>query len=193
MPTAVYGVRAGFLFPKRHPRNRWRFQGGRSAAFKAGIGFYFKNQRIDRPGLLPNTSASMTRRLRYAMAFYEPYLLRRGSLEISSPLELGYGHSRYERNDYFRYQSQKHEITRGVFVPVGVGILTAYQFPFVRWLRPLHWFGLNVLTGYRFVLERDVPGSRVNYNGLYLSVGPSFFLENMTADLKSWRQRRRRK
>ena len=132
----------------------------------------------------------MTRRLRYAMMFYEPYLLHRGTLAISLPLELGYGQSRYERNDYF---ARKHEIARGVFVPVGVGVQTTYQFPFARWFRPLHWFGLNVLTGYRFVLKRDVPGSQVNYNGLYLSGGPSFFLEPLLADLRRWRQRRKEK
>lgn len=190
MPTAVYGARVGFLFPTRYPRDSWRFRGGRSVAFKAGVGFYFKNQHINRPGLLPHTSASVTRRLRYAMMFYEPYLLRRGALEVSLPLELGYGRSRYERNDY---QAWRPEVARGVFVPVGLGLLTAYQFPYVRWLRPLRWFGLNVLTGYRFVLKRDVPGSRVNYNGCYLSIGPSFFLENLTADVKHWRQQRKKR
>lgn len=190
MPTSVYGIRAGLLFPPRHRRDTWRFRGVRTAAFKAGAGFYFINQRINRPGLLPNTSASVTRHLRFVMGFYEPYLLRRGPLEISSPIEFGYGHSRYKRDDYF---AGEQEVARGVFLPMGVGLATACQFPTVKWLRPLHWFGFNVLTGYRIVLKRDVPSSQVNYNGFYLSVGPSFFLENMTADIKRWRQRRKKK
>lgn len=187
VPVSVYGIRAGFLFPAQ--RDRPALQGGRSASFKAGAGFYFLNQRIDRPGLLPNTSESVTRRLRIATVYYERFLLRRKAFEVSLPIELGYGHSRYEINDD---QVSNHEVARGVFLPLGVGVSAAYQFPTVRWLRPLHWFGLNILTGYRFILKRDVPVSQINYTGFYISVGPSFFLENLTADVKRWRQKRKK-
>lgn len=187
-PVSVYGIRAGFLFPPRHERSS--FRGGRSASFKAGAGFYFINQQLDHPGLLPNTSESVTRHLRIGTVYYERYLLRRKAFEVSLPLEFGYGHSRYEVNDD---GSNKHEVARGVFLPLGVGISAAYQFPTVRWLRPLHWFGLNILTGYRFILKKDIPESQINYTGLYISVGPSFFLENLTADIKYWRQKRKRK
>lgn len=187
VPVSVYGVRAGFLFPAQ--RDRPALQGGRSASFKAGAGFYFVNQRIDKPGLLPNTSESVTRHLRIATVYYERYLLRRRAFEVSMPIEFGYGHSRYEINDD---QAGRNEVARGIFLPLGVGVSAAYQFPVVRWLRPLHWFGLNVLTGYRFILKRDVPESQINYTGFYLSVGPSFFLENLTADVKRWRQKRKK-
>ena len=187
MPVSVYGIRAGFLFPSRHTRTA--LQDGRSASFKAGAGFYFVNQQINQPGLLPNTSASFTRHLRIATVYYERYLLRRKSFEVSLPIEFGYGHSRYEINDE---QSKKYEVARGIFLPLGVGVSASYQFPSIRWLRPLHWFGLNMLTGYRFILKRDIPESQINYTGLYLSVGPSFFLENLTADIKRWRQNRKK-
>lgn len=187
-PVGVYGIRAGFLFPSRHPRAA--LQDGRSASFKAGAGFYFVNQQINKPGLLPNSSALYTRHLRIATVYYERYLLRRKSFEVSLPIEFGYGHSRYEINDE---QSEKYEVARGIFLPLGVGVSASYQFPAIRWLRPLHWFGLNILTGYRFILKRDIPESQINYTGLYLSVGPSFFLENLTADIKRWRQNRKKK
>lgn len=188
IPVSVYGVRAGFLFPARH--KRWALQDGRRASFKAGAGFYFINQRLDHPGLLPNTSASVTRHLRIGTVFYERYLFRRNAFEVTLPLEFGYGHSRYEVDDN---GSDKHEVARGIFLPLGVGVSASYQFPTVRWLRPLHWFGVNILTGYRFILKKDIPESQINYTGLYLSVGPSFFLENLTADIKYWRQKRKRK
>jgi hypothetical protein len=188
VPVSVYGIRAGFLFPARHDRPA--LQGGRSASFKAGAGFYFLNQSLDRPGLLPNTSESITRKLRYVTLYYERYLLRRKAFEVSMPIEFGYGHSRYERNDD---ESDKHEFARGVFLPLGVGVSAAYQFPTVKWLRPLHWFGLNFLAGYRFILKKDIPDSQINYSGLYFSVGPSFFLENLTADIKYWRQKSKNK
>ncbi len=185
-PVSVYGIRAGFLFPPHDARPE--LSGGRSASFKAGLGFYFVNQDINRPGLLPNTSESVTRHLRIATAYYERYLYRKKALEVSLPLELGYGHSRYERHG-----GTEEEVARGVFIPLGVGVLTAYQFPRIRWFRPLHWFGFNVLGGYRFILKKDVPASQINYTGFYISVGPSFFLENLTADLKYWRKKRKQK
>lgn len=188
VPVSVYGIRAGFLFPSH--RQKEGDTGGIRAAFKAGLGFYFLNQSLNRPGLLPTTSEAVTRRLRIATAFFEPYLYRKNSIEVSLPIELGYGHSRYERiND----QSDENEVARGVFIPAGVGILTSYQFPAIRWFRPLHWFGFNILTGYRFILKKDVPSSQINYTGLYVSVGPSFFLENFTSDVKRWRNRRHKK
>lgn len=186
-PVSVYGIRAGFLFPPSH--RRANLKGGRMASFKAGAGFYFVNQSLNQPGLLPNSSESVTRRLRMATVYYERYLFRQKAFEISMPLELGYGHSRYERNDD---ASEKHELARGVFIPLGVGASGAYHFPTVRWLPPLHWFGINMLVGYRFVLKKDIPESQINYTGLYLSVGPSFFLENLTADIKRWSQKRKR-
>lgn len=188
IPVSVYGIRAGFLFPPTH--NRPNLKSGRMASFKAGAGFYFINQHLDRPGLLPNTSESVTRHLRIATVYYERYWYRRKAFEISTPLEIGYGHSRYERNDD---QAKDYEVARGVFLPLGVGVLGAYQFPTVRWLRPLHWFGVNMLVGYRFILKKDIPESQINYTGFYISVGPSFFLENLTADIKHWRQRRKQK
>ncbi|WP_460926152.1 hypothetical protein [Spirosoma agri] len=186
IPVSVYGIRAGFLFPPK--QDRPALQGGRSASFKAGAGFYFINQHLDRPGLLPNTSESVTRHLRIATVYYERYWLRRKAFEISTPIEFGYGHSRYERND-----EQSNEVARGIFLPLGVGVSAAYQFPAIRWLKPVHWFGLNMLTGYRFILKRDIPESQINYTGFYISVGPSFFLENLTADVKAWRQKRKKK
>lgn len=187
-PVSVYGIRAGFLFPARHERAA--LQKGRVASFKAGAGFYFVNQQLDRPGLLPNTSESITRHLRIATVYYERFLLRRKAFEVSLPIEFGYGHSRYEINSD---QDNKHEVARGIFLPLGVGVSAAYQFPPVRWFSPIHWFGLNILAGYRFILKKDIPESNINYTGLYLSVGPSFFLENLTADVKRWRQKRKKK
>ncbi|MEZ0539580.1 hypothetical protein [Fibrella arboris] len=188
VPVSVYGIRAGFLFPVRHPDQVE--PGGRRAAFKTGVGFYFVNQTLDRPGLLPGTSDAIERHLRIVTAYFEPYLFRKKAIEVSLPLELGYGHSRYvEVNN----QTAESEVARGIFIPAGVGLSGSYQFPSVRWFRPLHWFGVNLLTGYRFILKKDVPESQVNYSGFYISVGPSFFLENLTYDIGQWRKNRKKK
>ena len=187
IPVGVYGLRTGFLFPPRHPRKA--NVGGRQAAFKAGVGFYFVNQTLNQSGLLPGTSEAVTRRLRMATAFFEPYLFRKKAIQISLPIELGYGHSRYERkND----QSLENEIARGFFLPAGVGVQGSYHFPALRWFRPFHWFGFSILTGYRFVLKKDIPASQINYSGFYVSAGPSFFLDSFTADYKRWRKKRKR-
>lgn len=181
IPVSVYGVRAGFLFPARRPRPALSSASGQRASFKTGAGFYFLNQTLDQPGLLPGETQSVKRYLRIATVYYERYLYRHGPFEVSLPVELGYGHSRYER-----ISGTEDEVARGVFVPLGVGISGAYHFPDVRWFKPFHWFGLYVLTGHRFILKKDLPDSQINYGGFYVSAGPSFFLESLTSDLKAW-------
>ncbi|MBC8153696.1 MAG: hypothetical protein H7Z72_12365 [Bacteroidetes bacterium] len=187
IPVGVYGLRTGFLFPPRRSHNT--DAGGRQAGFKAGVGFYFVNQTLNHSGLLPGTSEAIRRRLRIATAFFEPYLFRKKAIQISLPVEVGYGHSRYERkND----QSLENEIARGFFVPAGVGVQALYQFPKLRRFRPFHWFGFSVLTGYRFVLKKDIPASQINYSGFYISAGPSFFLDSFTTDYRRWRSARKK-
>ena len=188
IPVSVYGVRAGFLFPARRPRPALGNGSGQSASFKAGAGFYFLNQTLDQPGLLPGETESVKRYLRIATVYYERYLYRHGPFEVSLPIELGYGHSRYERT-----AGQEEEVARGVFVPLGVGISGAYHFPDIRWFKPFHWFGLYVLVGQRFILKKDLPDSQINYGGFYISAGPSFFLESLTSDLKAWGQKRKKR
>lgn len=188
IPVSVYGVRAGFLFPVRNPDSVE--PGGMRAAFKAGVGFYFVNQTLDRPGLLPGTSEAVKRHLRIVTGYFEPYLYRKKAIEISLPIEIGYGHSRYE---VASNQTDEREVARGVSIPAGIGISGSYQFPDIRWFRPFHWFGFSLLAGYRFILKKDVPESQINYSGFYVSVGPSFFLENLTSDIKHWRSRRKKK
>lgn len=188
IPVSVYGVQAGFLSPLRRPRPGLR--SGRPVSFKAGGGFFFANQTLNRPGLLPNTSESITRRLRYVTLNFEPFLLRKKTFEVSLPLEVGFGLSRYERTSD---EPDKQELDRGYFVPAGAGLAFSYMFPHPRWFRPLRWFGVNLLGGYRITLKRDIPESKINYNGFYVSVGPAFFLENFTADVKAWRKKRKKK
>ena len=140
--------------------------------------------------MLPNTFEAVTRHLRIGTVFFEPYLYRKKAIEVSVPLEIGYGHSRYNR---VSDQSMEGEEARGVFIPAGAGLSLSYQFPALRWFRPLHWTGFNILGGYRFTLKKDVPESQVNYSGFYISIGPSFDLENLTADIAYWRNKRRQK
>lgn len=187
-PVSVYGVRAGFLFPARRPRPALGNSRGQSASFKAGAGFYFLNQTLNQPGLLPGETESVKRYLRIATVYYERYLYRHGPFEVSMPVEVGYGHSRYERTG-----GQEEEIARGVFIPLGVGISSAYHFPDIRWFKPFHWFGIYVLVGHRFILKKDLPDSQINYGGFYISAGPSFFLESMTSDLKAWGKKRKKR
>lgn len=185
VPVGMYGLRAGFFCPSRQRR-----ADGTWVSSKAGIGFYFVNQTLNRPGLLPNTSESITRRLRLVTVIFEPYLLRHKAVHISLPLELGYGHSRYERSND---PSAGNEVARGFFLPAGVGVSATYRFPKLRWFRAFDWFGFNVLTGYRFILKKDVPASQINYNGLYVSAGPSFVFDNFMADYKHWRNKRKKR
>ncbi|CCH51318.1 hypothetical protein BN8_00236 [Fibrisoma limi BUZ 3] len=173
VPINVWGARVGMLLP---------------AAYKIGLGVYYANQRISKPGLIPETSASVRRQLRYLTAYYEPYLFRKKLWELSLLTELGWGYSQYERVDN---PALEQEIAKGNFMPAGLGVSFSVKLPPIRGFRPIHWFGVNFLSGYRFILKKDIPASQINYNGLYYSIGPAFFLDRFTADFRAWNKQRK--
>jgi len=173
VPINVWGARVGMLLP---------------AAYKIGVGVYYANQQISKPGLIPETSASVRRQLYYLTAYYEPYLYRKKLWELSLLTELGWGYSQYERIDN---PALEQELAKGNFMPAGLGVSFSVKMPTIRGFRPLRWFGVNFLSGYRFILKKDIPASQINYNGLYYSIGPAFFLDRFTADYRAWRNQRK--
>ncbi len=174
-PINTWGARAGFLLPSN---------------IKVGIGGYYADQRLNRTDLLPEVPTRTRRRLYSLTAYAEPYWFRRKFWEFSTPVEVGWGRSQYTLTDPV---VGERTVLRGNFLPLGVGASVSFKFPPLRWFRPLRWFGVNLLGGYRFILRSDFPEAKVNYNGAYVSVGPIFFFDRFTDDFRAWRKRRREK
>jgi len=169
----VWGARIGLLFPNN---------------VKTGVGFYYATQLLTQSAMIPDIPMALHRRMVAGTLYLEPYWIRRKLWELSTPVEAGLGRAVYQGADP---ATQRSQTQRGWFVPFGAGLSVSLKFPELRGLRPLRWFGLNLLSGYRLILKRDFPGSRVNYNGLYFSVGPTFFFDRFTGDFKVWQQRMR--
>lgn len=174
-PINMWGARVGLLLPSN---------------VKVGIGGYYSDQRLRRTDLVPDLDARTRRHLYFLQGYVEPYFFRRKFWEFSTPVELGWGHSRYDLVDD-QDQVRVAYVRRGWFIPLGVGASASVKFPPIGRFKPTRWFGLNFLVGYRFILRGDFPQGRSNYNGAYASVGPIFFFDRFTDDLKHWRKKRR--
>ncbi len=169
--TNIWGARVGLLYPNN---------------VKAGLGFYYSPQTTHAQQLLPTSYSTLRRQLYVVTTYVEPYWWRREHWEFSTPVEVGLGRSVY------RVLNIAEQITgtqRGWFVPAGLGASFSVKFPPLKWLRPTRWFGVNLLLGYRVALKKDFPGTDINYDGLYFSVGPIFFFDRFTADFKAWQRR----
>ncbi|QJD80672.1 hypothetical protein [Spirosoma rhododendri] len=168
--TSVWGGRAGFLLPSN---------------IKVGLGYYFTNHDVDEPW---DGHQTIRRRLNYATAYVEPYLFRRTYWELSVPIEAGVGSVRYRFEDADATLSRTVQTT---VIPLSVGVSVSLKFPVVFNIRPIRWFGVNLITGYRYTLYDEAPTQRVTLNGLYYSVSPAIFLDRIYADYEVWRKKHR--
>lgn len=168
-----WGIRGGLLFP---------------AGFKGGFGYYFINQYVPQPNLFGDTYSGGTRRVQYVTAYYEPYFFRKPLWEFSTPLELGLGRARYQLTNNAGAGSTT---LQGNFVPLSIGISVSGKLPATKGIRVFRWFGLNIMTGYRFTVKKDFPQLPVNYNGIYFSVSPAIFLDRISDDVTAWLKRRK--
>ena len=57
--------------------------------------------------------------------------------------------------------------------------------------KPLRWFGVNLITGYRYTLHDEMINRQVTLNGLYYSISPAIFLDRIYADYEIWRKKHR--
>ncbi|QJW90443.1 hypothetical protein HNV11_14175 [Spirosoma taeanense] len=169
-PVNVWGARAGFLLPNN---------------IKLGVGYYFTTQHISDSW---DEFQVTYRRIQYATVYVEPYFFRRKFWELSAPIEVGVGSARY---DLFSTDTQKPDRRNSIAVPLSVGLSISAKFPEVFGIRPLRWFGVNLMTGYRYTLQNRVPLGPVTLNGVYYSVSPAVFLDRIYQDYANWRKSRR--
>jgi hypothetical protein len=168
-PTSVWGARIGLLLP---------------CNIKAGVGYYFTTQHINESW---EGYRVTYRRLHYATAYVEPYFFRRRYWELSIPLEVGLGSAHYE---LIRTATQQPDDRRTIAVPLSAGLSVSVKFPSWRGLRPLRWFGANLMSGYRYTLPPHVPTGPSTLSGVYYSISPAIFLDRFYADFSAWRKAR---
>lgn len=201
-PTAGLDIRFSTLRDHNQESANVRIRGLRAGvivetrkAYKAGLGYYFLNTRTDNLRTQPNnpglacTDCHATRKLDFGTAYFEPFWLRRQYWLASTPLEIGYGRAT-ER--YYDTAAEIRQTSRsGGFVPVGLGVSVILKPPAIRHFRPLRWFGLNAVAGYRYVLEgKDLAA---DYDGVFYTVRLAFFLDRFTDDALDWHKARKKR
>lgn len=170
--TNVWGARAGLLWPSN---------------IKTGIGFYYASHAVD--GIWGGYQA-IDRRLTYATVYVEPYFYRRRYWELSAPIEVGAGRVQYSFTHADQAQSRS---SRSLIVPLTVGLSVSLKFPMLWGFKPLRWFGVNLITGYRYTLRDEVVSPQITLNGLYYSISPAIFLDRIYADYETWRKKHRQR
>ncbi|WP_345244440.1 hypothetical protein [Nibrella saemangeumensis] len=175
MPIRVNGARVGLWLNNRH---------------QVGIGYSFIRQPLRQHNLLeePISFSAGLRRLNFFMIYYEPFLVRNDRWDVSLPVDIGWGTSRYE----FATESVRGTLVKtGNFIPAGIGISVTAKLPALPKFKALHWLGVNAYAGYRTALKQDFPDSRASYRGAFYSIGPTFFLGRFWDDVRDWHRSRR--
>nr|WP_293837375.1 hypothetical protein [uncultured Arsenicibacter sp.] len=167
--TRVYGVRAGVFFPFN---------------VKVGAGAYLSWQRLSS---FWDGYILQRRQLEYLTLFVEPYYFRRRYWELSTPLEVGIGRTRYE---LIKVADSQPEVKRSMAYPLGLGVTVALKSQAFHHFRPFRWLGFSAEAGYRLTLQPDIPKAPISYNGFYYSLGPTLLVSRMYADYKAWRARK---
>lgn len=168
--TNVWGARAGLLWPSN---------------IKTGLGFYYTNHAVDEPW---DGYQRINRRLTYVTAYVEPYFYRRRYWELSAPIEAGVGSAHYS---FAHADDAQSRTTQTLIVPLTVGLSVSLKFPMLWGFKPLRWFGVNLITGYRYTLHDEMINRQVTLNGLYYSISPAIFLDRIYADYEIWRKKHR--
>lgn len=173
MPIRLTGARVGWWLSRRH---------------QLGLGYSFVRQPLKHYNLLdePIAFSAGLRRLSFFTVYYQPFLVRNEHWEISLPVDIGWGRSRYE---YISEPVRGMLVKTGNFIPAGAGLSVTAWLPALPKFKPLHWLGLNVYAGYRTTLKKDFHDSKTNYSGFFYSIGPTFYLGRFWNDTQDWRRK----
>lgn len=172
----IWGVRAGILVNEK---------------FKVGMGIYFLNDHLKSVDVDSGGSPlySGHRDLFFGTFYYEPFIFRRKYVELSVPIEAGFGKS------VFRvYDNSTNELlhtTNSDFLPTGAGLSLSFKLPPIGKFKPTRWFGLNFLVGYRYCFLENI--FHTDYNGMYWSVSGAIFLDRFSDDYHEWHVKRKSK
>jgi hypothetical protein len=109
--------------------------------------------------------------LNYATVFYQYMLLNKKYLELDLPVETGYGKAMILETDAAKGELISNRSFQ--IFPIGVGLQAI--------VKPIKWVGITFLAGYRFVPVND---RRINFNGMYYSIGLWLDFRQVIRDIK---------
>jgi hypothetical protein len=98
-------------------------------------------------------------------------LLNKKYLELDLPVETGYGKAMILETDAAKGELISNRSFQ--IFPIGVGLQAI--------VKPIKWVGITFLAGYRFVPVND---RRINFNGMYYSIGLWLDFRQVIRDIK---------
>jgi hypothetical protein len=155
-PVNIWGAKIGVTLFDRH---------------NLGIGGYSIQNTSKRQRSKDNSTVDQNLTFQYLTVFYEYSFIETKRWEIGIPIEAGFG--KYNVKSMVENSEQSLPSRSGNVIPLG----TALDIYF----KPTRWFGLNVMGGYRYVINNN---SRLNLNGWFYSVGAAVYIRQIVQDTK---------
>lgn len=169
----IIGLNAGVMLPG----GRWRLGLGGYILKRDYADLYVYQYRNNRRTHKILDTLTPQLNLTYLTPNVSYAVFRRPWLEVSVPVEVGLGRSRYTETDLAGKITTDH---RGLFVPVEAGLAVL--------VKPLRWAGASGSVGYRkSVLEIDY---KEDFDGLYFSYRLNVFVGAIWRDVRHRRQER---
>lgn len=167
-PVDINGYFAGILY-KRH----YRFT----------IGYYqVENQsKVNKRVLNHQVVNVRDLELYYTTFNFEWFVLNRRYLRLGFPVDLGFGFSNLSIYNENKTKLLYH--TSGNFTPISLGTELT--------IKPLRWFGISGLFGYRKILRNTE--ENIDFNGLFYSYGLTADIKEIIKDFKLYRLKKRYK
>lgn len=157
-PIDVQGVQLGFS----------------AGNYDFGMGFYKALQ-----GYQSSTTGDIKHRIvdstsvGFFTLFMEYTFVNTKRWEIGVLMEGGGGGFTHVRSEYQDTILKSHLINKNTFIHIGAGLDVTFNV--------FYWLGLNVMGGYRVALTGD---HNFNFNGLFYSYGPKFYLGELVKRFK---------
>ncbi len=158
-PVDIKGFYAGILYKSR---------------YKFGIGYYqvndegHANKRVKDKQLITIRDLE----LYYTTFNFEFLAINRRYIKLGLPIDLGYGFSNVSIYDETKTKLIYHSV--GNFTPFSIGSELT--------IKPLRWFGVTGLIGYRKILHHSE--TRIDFDGLFFSYGIAIDVKEIIKDVR---------
>ncbi|HWY38306.1 MAG TPA: hypothetical protein VNY73_07085 [Bacteroidia bacterium] len=158
----IWGAKGGITLYDRH---------------NLGIGAYSIQNSSKHTRIRDGAQINQTLTFEFATAFYEYSFVETRWWEIGVPIEAGFGF----------YKTVSTNASTNAFIAQRRGQVFPLGTALDVYFKPTPWFGINVMGGYRYVLNNP---SRLDLNGWFYSVGGAVYIRQIYRDSKYYLKKR---
>ena len=158
---------------KGEPVNIWGIKGGVTLydRHNVGIGAYSIDHASSHISSKTDQTVNKTTKLQYLTAFYEYSFIQKRWWEVGIPIEVGFGN--YNITSAYATTDIPRPARKGMLIPLGTALDVYFK--------PVKWFAINVMGGYRWVIADN---AKLNLNGWFYSFGGAIYVRQILQDLR---------